>query len=392
MPTSGNNAKRHLKGGAEEAEMFQSSQDPLLPPAGSTVSFRLCDLFAERLSRLDGAPRFEIYWPEAKRDGAVAAIGAFLDRFGARFSEQGGGFRMFSGQNEVHLLFALLDHPATPEDVARGRAVFSLDGTRRVWPLPKFPMPADWPGLKENPHGVWSQDNEGKRTNEVKYETQGAVWQAEQVLENGQWVRYFGFVGEHQVVRVPADQVDFPYRGNVGYEEWYPLTAGLDVRLTPPGEKMAAIQYDNPLGNAGSGEKLPVVLAVRNRRGVPQSALNFAAAAGPTPALPAGVQFQLSFHDLTNRKIEGDWFRPIADDGKWQQLTARLQSPVANLAPGRSLEATEEATAMTADLHDFFDVTRPGLYKVKLSFAAPFPHTGQTNDAYFVVKPPASGP
>jgi len=37
----------------------------------------------------------------------------------------------------------------------------------------------------------------------------GLIWQAEEVLQNGKWVRYYGFVGRHVLQKVPADQIDF---------------------------------------------------------------------------------------------------------------------------------------------------------------------------------------
>src|SRR4051812_14780253 len=42
---------------------------------------------------------------------------------------------------------AELDHPATKQDVAQGKAVFTFDGLgeRRVWKLPKCPIFCEWP-------------------------------------------------------------------------------------------------------------------------------------------------------------------------------------------------------------------------------------------------------
>ena len=53
-------------------------RDGFAPNAGESVSFRVCDDVARRLSRIEGLPRLELYWPEAKRDGALVSIVQFL--------------------------------------------------------------------------------------------------------------------------------------------------------------------------------------------------------------------------------------------------------------------------------------------------------------------------
>jgi len=68
---------------------------------------------------------------------------------------------------EFDMTFPELDRPATPHDVAGGKAVFSLEslGQAHVWKLPKCP-----------------------------------------ILRCGQWKRYFGFVGSHGATVVPAGE------------------------------------------------------------------------------------------------------------------------------------------------------------------------------------------
>jgi len=54
-------------------------RDAFAPNAGESVSFRVCDDVARRLSRIEGLPRLELYWPEAKRDVVLASIVQFLN-------------------------------------------------------------------------------------------------------------------------------------------------------------------------------------------------------------------------------------------------------------------------------------------------------------------------
>lgn len=50
------------------------------------LSIRVCDVYAYRLRRLEGAPRFEIYWTEGERDRALAEFVTFLREHKGRFS------------------------------------------------------------------------------------------------------------------------------------------------------------------------------------------------------------------------------------------------------------------------------------------------------------------
>jgi hypothetical protein len=53
------------------------------PEDGSEINgkeFRTCDLYAWLLSnRIEGAPSFQLYWPESKRDEAISAIEKMLE-------------------------------------------------------------------------------------------------------------------------------------------------------------------------------------------------------------------------------------------------------------------------------------------------------------------------
>ena len=48
--------------------------DPLAPKPGDHREYRVCDSLAEALSRLTGAPKFEVYWPDTAKDTAIRKL------------------------------------------------------------------------------------------------------------------------------------------------------------------------------------------------------------------------------------------------------------------------------------------------------------------------------
>jgi len=185
--------------------------DPLGPKPGAQVDFRLCDLYANLLCRFLGAPQCELYWPQAERDAAVAASAAFFRRYADRYVPSAAARRSWYISNPQFTLEPL-GRPAAKEDVERGRAIFSLEGQGevRLWKLPSVPAKARWVALKQFPYLQFDFDEEtGKSTPKMGYLQDGQVWQAEEVLRNGKWERYYGFVGFYIVAKVPAEEIQF---------------------------------------------------------------------------------------------------------------------------------------------------------------------------------------
>jgi hypothetical protein len=52
-------------------------------------------------------------------------------------------------------------------------------------------------------------DVTGARATWVEYDSDGYVWQAEEVRKGGRWERHYGFVGHHVVAKAPASEVEF---------------------------------------------------------------------------------------------------------------------------------------------------------------------------------------
>ena len=189
-----------------------STSDVRLPDPAETpgveVPFRACDFVAWQLSWLDGAPECALTWPEARRDAAVTACAAYLRRYGPRFAPEYVEGVANTRSLVAQLRFPALAHPATPEDVREGRAVFSLteEGECRTVALPSgFPVRARWVALKSFP--IQRRSNADPPVGNFLQD--GAVWQAEEVKKGDRWERYYGFVGHATIARVPAAEIEF---------------------------------------------------------------------------------------------------------------------------------------------------------------------------------------
>jgi len=96
-------------------------------------------------------------------------------------------------------------------------------GEARLASMPGFPQKAKWITLKDTPQ-VWNDQNGVTRR---EYDTEGYVWQAEEVRKGDGWERFYGFVGHHVIARAPALEIEF--RNQFG--SWSNLEGGLDARI-----------------------------------------------------------------------------------------------------------------------------------------------------------------
>jgi hypothetical protein len=64
--------------------------DPRAARPLARLNIRACDVYASRLKRLSGAPKFEVYWTEAERDLAIANLIEFLNEHKERFASPSG--------------------------------------------------------------------------------------------------------------------------------------------------------------------------------------------------------------------------------------------------------------------------------------------------------------
>jgi hypothetical protein len=213
--------KVRFAGGQRSEEISAAFGRGEPPPNPQPVRF--CDFVAWRLSHLQGAPQFEVWWSEAKRDTALEAMSEFLKRWGPAFRASGPPVEPFGSPSHI-AQFRLPKpvkpaeaEPPTEADVKAGRAIFSLrkEGAEvRVVPLPTWPQPARWKTLTDFPVQTLGPPDSvtGNPTRVKSFDQEGVIWQAEEVLVEGEWRRFYGFVGRHVVAKVPAAEIELGER------------------------------------------------------------------------------------------------------------------------------------------------------------------------------------
>lgn len=64
-----------------------NKRDPLSAKLADSGTFRVCDLYAWKLSFAEGLPEVELYWPEKKRDQAIVRCTEVLHRYGNEYEQ-----------------------------------------------------------------------------------------------------------------------------------------------------------------------------------------------------------------------------------------------------------------------------------------------------------------
>ncbi len=370
-----------LKGGSEDDPEWND-----LP----RHDFRVCDYYAAELANVREFPDFQLTWPLARRNEALAACKTFLVRYG-----DGYRYRVSPWASFRQIVLPPSDHPATAEDVARGRAIFSLDGETRLGPLRKFPVAAKRPGTKKGSTMVLQSDANGKTTMVTQYETDGMVWQDEEVKIDGKWQRYYGFTGKHQLDRVPADEIEFPAVGN-----YMPVTPQLDASFDSlPGKDVRMANY-NSFVAASPESPLPLVVKVYNHNGLDREVpASLIIPPNTRKTLPAGITLHLTYSEKIPPQIQnapagtaGTGFvlggapLPVFDYGTWDEVSLRKEIAVADTpAQGPLLQAASELTLLQINLRDYFDIGRPGSYRVQAAFNVPGEPAAKSQEIIFIV-------
>ena len=332
-------------------------------PGAKAEPLRVADEVCEQLQGLMGIPHFRKEWPLARRDEAIAACAAFLERYGDRFRPNAASrairaadpsSRMFE---KAILAFDPLDHPATAEEGAAGRAIFSLIGNgaevRRI-PLPSFPITARWTKLTvfpDEPPIMTTSDDQGHAVPDIEGLQTGRVWQAEEVRQGDGWRRYYGFVGRHALTRVPAEEIEFASpRG------WTPVSADLDGRIV--------------VEEAATDGPIPIELSLRNHHGVETAApSDLVRETGGALSIREGISFRLT--RVSDRPdppfllvMRGARERPFPPE----TITVRPIRRYLAGAPPRTLAPAAEAVALRLDLRTLFPIDRPGRYWLQITF------------------------
>ncbi len=346
-----------LGGPAPQSWTYNEETDPYRPDTPQSFPVRRCDLSAKQLSELSGMPAFQYDWPLAKKDAAVAETIARLRRYGANFAVvpepvfprilpgEGGS----PGPEAPLLRFPRLSHPATAAEVAASRAIFSLGAGARVWPLPKFPLPARWLTDRRYPRHetVWSVADKKYQAG-TGYAQDGMVWQAEETADGH---RFYGFVGPHDLARVPAEEITFPPMRPDDYN-WFQVTDFLDAGVrTGDGTAYSYLLTVPP------ADPVPVTLRLRSRKGLAQTV--------SADFLPAHVTPTLLFSPDDPAALP---LEPGDPQRSWTTVPPRRAAP-APPAVARTLTPTEDYAAWAFDLRDYYDLSRPGTYRFQFVFA-----------------------
>jgi len=91
-------------------------------------------------------------------------------------------------------------------------AIFSLEGLGqvRIAHMDNFPARAKWSGSSDHPTQVQTYGRGAAQpVPKTVVDRSGLIWQAEELLQNGVWTRYYGFVGQHTLQKIPSDQIVF---------------------------------------------------------------------------------------------------------------------------------------------------------------------------------------
>lgn len=356
-------------GGSVGFSSYKADLEAVEP--GVELPFRVCDFISWQVSSLDGAPECELYWPEDRRDRAVAACAAFLERYGDRFTADAPAGERDFPEKKAHLAFPAPGRPATRADVRETRAIFSLEGQGdvRVADVPELPIRARWVTLEDVPLDRPKGDGTFRR----EYDQAGWIWQAEEVRRGDRWERSYGFVGRHVIARVPAAEIESG--GNDSYSQRAPFPGGLDAVLGP---------VEPPGRGYEPGRPILVAVHIRNRRGVEHEAPTEFLRPGDDgrPSLRRGVTLAAFYSPPNPNASRSGQGRGGPGEELKPKRTDRFEPGDAS----RPLAAFRAFEAMRIDLNDWIDLTRPGSYRVRVAFAADSGvGQGTTNDWYFTV-------
>jgi hypothetical protein len=336
---------------------------------GVDFPFRVCDFIAWQVSSIEGAPECELYWPQDRRDRAVAGCSAYVKQYGDRFTADAPPGETEYGSKRAHLAFPPPGRPASLADVREGRAIFSLEGQGevRLASVGDFPIKARWVRLQDFP--VYRQGGDGEFRRE--YDQDGWIWQAEEVRKGDRWDRSYGFVGRHVIGRVAAADIELdpgPF-----YQGWGPLPGGLDASIEPAERVGMAYEPARPIR---------MTLRIRNRRGVENTAPTeyLRRGIGDRTALRRGLVLTV-FYSLPRPTQSGQ-----GQGGPQEELKPKRTESFIPGDAARPLAPFQAFDALRLDLDDWFDLTRPGSYRARAVFSADSGlGEGKTNDWYFNV-------
>lgn len=327
---------------------------------GTKQPIRFCDYLASRISAYQGAPRFETYWSESRRDSVIPETVAFLQRYGNQLGNRSSSQdEMFNFREDLPR-FPTLDHPASADEAAAGRAIFSLEGKgdRRVFKLPAYPFRANWTTLKDRRTIQRGQKEDGTMTEEIVYPQEGLIWQAEEVLIDGKWQRTYGYAGCGHLAAVPADQIQF-----VPADGFDPMgdAWGFSVNLHGNDD----FTWSRPIPQIKTGQPVPVTIGIKNLRGDERPLPLKAPTPGITTTRDADIKLTVSF---TNHPYKETYSFPPNPRVTWEILAPKTPVELEVLPFPATLAPLEGKTYLRLDLAKWYDFTATGTYQVQWQF------------------------
>ena len=305
--------------------------------AEDPLTVRQCDFWCHRLTKI--LPLKKDDWENwvTEDDRQIERVKAFLERYGHRVSSNPAAYPIWNDRHprsiEIpsHVTyqgsprvfeFPSRDVPATAEDVAEGRAIFSLspelprrvptgyeipfeiqydptgksiDQSNQLEPTEITPDKTYVPYRRiPTPRGLFADDNPFMTV---------TCWQVEEVLHDGQWHRYFGIISNEGISRVPSSEV-FHLD-----ESWTHLSHNLDCRLLTEGDPI--VVRDPQKRDEGNVKPLQLSLQIRNR-----SSINLT-----LPVVADDVTHQVACKGITLNVARVQAWRTLWRHGmNWQRL------------------------------------------------------------------------
>lgn len=357
--------------------------DPRRPPKGSVNEVRMCDYIARLLAGVEGMPFFALYWAEDDRDAAIKRTIDSLRRFGKWYVPANLDNPALPSRSypdfDLRLNLVRPGACATDEDVLSGDAVFSLEGNakKRLLDIGDFPVKAKWTTLEDYPFvGRYRMEGD-TRVPVIIYRNKGRIMQAEEILDDGKWEQYYGFIGRYNIAKVPGAEIEFDIDGF----KWFTLSDGISGSVLLPEGRRLHKESATYLAEEG---KTTFVLVLKNRSGLNKTVPETIEREG---GLLAGVDIELAhvvqdaFRDIGKPREKRDAYDAL----EWRMPDS---SGIKRFIDGGMIVLSPNTERVVAEiaLSDYFELPK-GTYRLKFTFSSEkgFVADGESLTYYFAL-------
>ena len=374
----------HIRGGAYVSQSGTATNlSPDYPKTETHRELRICDYVAEQVGQLTGTRALFFYQDDSSKDSIISEQINFLQVYGHHYKCDDKGWFLFD--------IPELQRPATRQDVSAGAAVFAFsefDSVRRV-PLDRIPV---------REVSRYHQQNLQETVQGGVYPVQdgGMIVQVEEVLENSEWVRYYGVVGGDYTGTFKDDELegiftrsyydyDRRFEGSGSWVDgWAPLPNGLNVKLDMPSAQ--AWQPGNPMLQLNKDEDIWLSCYFSSRRlsgsSVPEIWLN--KKFGESVKLPHGINLLLQTtrnEDIFVQSGFGD-ATMLNDEVQWKTLQCNAAQDSLSIAMVE-IPYFDSQKGLCFNLKNLYGALAPGNYCFTLLFEADGIELGESHSIYF---------